>query len=334
MSAARRSREARRARRRATESGRRNGSPRQEEKAEAAITAAALVPVAVLTLIWGCNWPILKMGVTEIAPLTFRAFTLLFAALGMLVVAHLSGNSLRIPRALWGKVAVLALCNIAIWNGLLLFGVRQLPAGRSAILAFTMPVWSVLFSLVLLSEPLGRRRIAGMALGMLGMALLLGDDIRHFQRAPTAALLILGAAIGWALGTVLLRKWHLPLPQNTLSGWMMLAGWAPLALLAPLFDPGPLTMPSATGWFALLYNVFLAGTLAHWAWYTLARTLPVAVSSMSSLPVPIVGVFSGMLLLGERPGPSEWIALALVVAAMVAVLWSPKPPPAPMTPDD
>jgi drug/metabolite transporter (DMT)-like permease len=295
---------------------------------------ASLLPVAVLTLIWGANWPILKLGVTEIEPLTFRAFTLPFAALGMLAVARLSGNSIRVPRALWGKVAALAVFNIAVWNGLILFGIRQLPAGRSAILAYTMPVWTVLFSLVLLSEPLGRRRIAGMALGMLGMALLLGDDIRHFQRAPTAALMILGAAIAWAFGTVLLRKWQLPLPQNTLSGWMMLLGWIPIAILAPFFAPGPLTMPSARAWFALLYNIFLAGTLAHWAWFTLARTLPVAMSSMASLPVPIVGVFAGMLVLGERPGPSEWSALALVVAAMVAVLWAPKPVPSPMAPDD
>ena len=298
------------------------------------ITASALFPVAVLTLIWGCNWPILKMGVTEIAPLTFRSITLPFAALGMLAIAHLSGNSVKVPRALWGKVAVLAFFNITVWNGLLLFGVRQLPAGRSSILAFTMPVWGVLFSLFLLYEPLGARRVVGMALGILGMVLLLGDDIRHLRSAPIAALLILGASMGWALGTVLLRKWRPPLPQNTLSGWMMLAGCAPLAVVAPLFDPQPLAMPSATAWFAILYNIFLAGTLAHWAWYTLARTLPVAVSSMSSLPVPIVGVFSGMVILGERPGPSEWIALALVVAAMVAVLWTPKPIPVPMTPDD
>ena len=138
----------------------------------------------------------------------------------------------------------------------------------------------------------------------------------------------------WALGTVLLRKWKLPLPQNTLSGWMMLRGWVPLVIAAPFFAPGPPPVPSPSGWFAILYNIFLAGTLAHWAWFTLARTLPVAVSSMSSLPVPIVGVFAGMLLLGERPGPNEWIALGLIVAAMVAVLWSPKPVPAPMAPDD
>jgi drug/metabolite transporter (DMT)-like permease len=169
---------------------------------------------------------------------------------------------------------------------------------------------------------------------MAGMAALLWEEMGNFQRAPTAALLILGASVAWALGTVLLRKWKLPLPQNVLSGWMMLLGWIPIALLAPFFATGPLPAPSAAGWFAILYNIFLAGTLAHWAWFTLARTLPVAVSSMSSLPVPIVGVFAGMLVLGERPGAAEWVALTLVLAALVAVLWSPRPPPAPMAPDD
>jgi drug/metabolite transporter (DMT)-like permease len=308
--------------------------PRAEEPHAQHISAAQLVPVAVLALVWGCNWPVLKLGVTEIAPLTFRALTLPFAALGLLGLAQVTGDSIRVPRPLWGKVFMLAVCNITGWNGLLLFGVQQLPAGRSAILAFTMPIWSVLFSLALLHEPLSGRKIAGMALGMLGMGVLLGDDFRHIQRTPTAALLVLGAAVAWAFGTVLLRKWKPPLPQNALTGWMMLLGWIPLAALAPFFDAQPLRSPSAAGWFALLYNIFLAGTLAHWAWYTLARTLPVAVSSMSSLPVPIVGVFSGMLLLGERPGPGEWAALALVVAAMIAVLWVPRPAAATPPPDN
>jgi drug/metabolite transporter (DMT)-like permease len=296
------------------------------------ITAAELVPVAVLALVWGCNWPIMKLGVAEIPPLTFRTLTLPFAGLGLLLFSKLSGESIRIPRHWWGKATLLAMFNIAIWNGLLLFGVQQLPAGRSAILAFTMPIWSVLFSLALLHEHMSKRKIVGMLLGISSMGVLLGDDIRHFERTPTAALLILASSVSWALGTVLLRKWKLPVPQNTLTGWMMLVGWVPLAIAAPFFAPGPMAAPSATGWFAILYNIFLAGTLAHWAWYTLARTLPVAVSSMSSLPVPIVGVFSGMLLLGERPGANEWIALALVVAALVAVLRAPKAV-APLAPD-
>lgn len=301
--------------------------------------AHAFVPIAILTLIWGCNWPVLKMGVAELAPLTFRALTLPFAALGMLLVSRLySGDSIRIPREWWPRLLVLAFFNIAGWNGFVLFGVQQLPAGRSAILAYTMPIWATLIAIVVLDEKLNKRKIVGLALGMLGMVVLLGDDIRHIRSTPTGALMILCAAMMWACGTVLLRKWKPPIPQNTLSGWMMFLGWVPLAVAAPFFETHPasylLHLKPAT-WFAILYNIFLAGTLAHWAWFTLARTLPVAVSSLSSLPVPVVGVFAGMLFLGERPGPSEFIALALVLSSLFAVLWQPKAKePAPAAPVD
>lgn len=292
----------------------------------------AYLPMAVLALIWGCNWPVLKLGVSELPPLTFRALTLPFAALGMLAVARLSGESLAIPRALWWKVAALAFFNISGWNGLVLFGVQQLPAGRSAILAYTMPVWATLTALVVLHEPLNRRKVVGLVLGMIGMALLIGEDLRVIGSRPFGAAMILGAAILWSFGTVLLRKWKPPIAQNTLSGWMMLAGWAPLAIAAPFFDDvglPRLATVSWLAWFALLYNVFLAGTLAHWAWFTLARSLPVAVSGLASLPVPVVGVFAGMVVLGERPGPLEWLALAFVLGSLVSVLWPQKTAAAP-----
>ena len=287
----------------------------------------AYVPMAILALIWGCNWPVLKLGVEELPPLTFRALTLPFAALGMLAVARYSGESIAIPRAWWGRVAVLAIFNIAVWNGLVLFGVKLLPAGRSAILAYTMPVWATLVALMVLHEPLGRRKLIGLVLGMIGMALLLGEDFALLQRSPFGAAMILGAAISWSIGTVLLRKWKPPIAQNTLSGWMMLLGWLPLVVTAPLLDDvglARLASVSWTTWFALGYNVFLAGTLAHWAWFTLARTLPVAVSGLLSLPVPVVGVFAGMIVLGERPGTAEWLALLFVIGSLVAVLWPAK----------
>ncbi|HEX4882628.1 MAG TPA: DMT family transporter [Casimicrobiaceae bacterium] len=300
----------------------------------------ALLPVAVLAVVWGANWPILKLGVTEMAPLTFRAYTLPFAGLGLLAIAKASGESIRVPRALWPLVLLLALFNITGWNGLILFGVQQMPAGRSAILAYTMPVWATLVSLLVLHEPIGRRKGVGLALGMAGMLLLLGEDLANIERRPFAAMMILAAAFTWACGTVLLRKHKPPIPQNALTGWMMIVGWVPLVIAAPLFDPrwmSQIPSLSGTAWFAIVYNVFMAGTIAHWAWFTIARTLPVAVSSLSSLPVPVVGVFAGMLVLGERPGWPEWTALALVLSALVAVMWpvGNKPPStAPASPDD
>src|SRR4029450_4910740 len=102
------------------------------------------------------------MGVAEIAPLTFRALTLPFAAIGMLAVARASGDSIRVPREWWWRLAVLAFFNIAGWNGFVLFGVQQLPAGRSAIIAYTMPICSTLIAMYVLQEPLNRRKIVGL----------------------------------------------------------------------------------------------------------------------------------------------------------------------------
>lgn len=297
-----------------------------------------LLPIVVLAVVWGCNWPVLKMGVAELPPLTFRALTLPFAGIGLLIASRISGDSIAIARAWWPRVAVLSALSIAGWNGFVLFGVQQLPSGRSAILAYTMPIWATLIALVLLKEPMSPRKVIGFLLGMSGMVLLLGDDVRHLQHAPKGALLIIIAAVFWALGTVLLRKWQPPIPQNTLTGWMLLAGWIPLAIAAPFFgDVGTAQLAhiSWRAWFAIFYNIFLAGTVAHWVWFMMARTLPVAVSSLSSLPVPVVGVFAGMIVLGERPGTAEWLALLLVIAALAAVMLPERraktPPPAAAT---
>jgi drug/metabolite transporter (DMT)-like permease len=299
----------------------------------APVLASSILQIVVLALVWGCNWPVLKLGVTELAPLTFRGASLPFAAVGLLLVSKLSGDSLAIPRAFWPRLAVLALFNVAAWNSLILFGVKEMAAGRSAILAYTLPMWAVLFSLFLLHEPLSRRKIAGLVLGMLGMAVLLGDDVAALDRSPKGTLMILGAAMSWGMGMVLLRLWKPAIPQATLTGWMVLVGWIPIALAAPFLDPHPLaslaTM-SGGAWFAVLYNAFLAGTVAYWIWFRMVRTLPVAVSGLSSLPVPVVGVLSGMLFLGERPGIAEFVALVLVLASLGAVMFTPaeKPEPA------
>ena len=92
--------------------------PRTETPTTPHITAAALIPVVVLTLVWGSNWPVLKIGVSELGPLTFRALTLPFAALGLLAIAVFSGDSVRIPRPLWGKVALLAIPLAALFSSL------------------------------------------------------------------------------------------------------------------------------------------------------------------------------------------------------------------------
>ena len=91
------------------------------------------------------------------------------------------------PRAWWARVAVLALFNIAGWNGLVLFGVQQLPAGRSAILAYTMPIWATLIALVVLHEPLIRRKLVGLVLGMAGWRCCSATTSAHIARDADSA---------------------------------------------------------------------------------------------------------------------------------------------------
>ncbi len=102
---------------------------------------ARIALILILTLVWGCNWPVLKMGVTELAPLTFRGLTLPLAAIGMLLVASISGDSTRVPRALWTRLGVLSFFNIAAWNGLVLFGVQQLAIGSSRDMGRDIEMW-------------------------------------------------------------------------------------------------------------------------------------------------------------------------------------------------
>ncbi|HEX7328828.1 MAG TPA: DMT family transporter [Casimicrobiaceae bacterium] len=290
-----------------------------------ALTLRTLFLVVSLTLLWGCNWPVMKIGVTELAPLTFRALTLPFAGIGLLVIALAQRESIRVPRALWGRLACLALFNISGWNGFVLFGVEHLSSGRSAILGYTMPLWATLCAVVVAGERLSLRRVIGLVLGMTGMLLLIGDEMHQLRGAPFGVAMILVAAFSWGLGTALLRRWPMPMSPTALTGWMIVIGWIPIALLVPAFDPTPLATElaqlSSRGWFAVAYNILPAGLLANWAWFTLARTLPVSLSSLLSLPIPVAGVFAGMIILGERPGPNEWAALALVVTALFVVMF-------------
>src|SRR6188472_4017322 len=94
-------------------------------RADAHPLAHAVVPILLLAVVWGCNWPVLKIGVSEVAPLTFRAITIPFAAAGMFLVARLTGDAISIPREWWWRVIVLSFFNVAGWNAVVLFGVQQ-----------------------------------------------------------------------------------------------------------------------------------------------------------------------------------------------------------------
>jgi drug/metabolite transporter (DMT)-like permease len=133
---------------------------------------------------------------------------------------------------------------------------------------------------------------------------------------------MIAAAGSWAVATVLIRKWGTRMPTTSYTAWQMALGGVPIVAIALVAEDGsfnPITLaPGPLA--AVLYNMVVAFGFCYWAWMKIAQNAPVGVSSLASLMVPVVGVFSGMLVLGETPRWSDYAALALVVCSLATVL--------------
>ncbi len=276
-----------------------------------------------LTLGWGFNWPMIKLALSELPVLAFRSVCLAGGAAGLFTIAAYARLPLRVPRGQWGRLLLTTLFNITVWNLCITYGIGYMPSGRAAILAYTMPLWSVPLSAWLLGERVTSRRLVGVGLGMLAMLLLLSSELRAVQAAPKGTLLILGGALSWALGTVLMKRFRVDLPITVLTAWQLLLGGIPIYAGALAFDLDrlhPLTLWPAV---AFAYNVLVAFVFCYWAWFKIVASVPVGVSSLSILMIPVVGVFSGMLVLSEVPHWQDFAALGLVLLALATVMLPP-----------
>jgi drug/metabolite transporter (DMT)-like permease len=277
--------------------------------------------LAALTFAWGFNWTAMKVALTEVPPWTFRTLCLGAGSAVLFAALRAAGQPLAVPKGEWGRLAMLAFVNISVWNMLVAFGVVLIPSGRAAILAYTMPVWAVPLSIWLLGERITGRKLAGLALGIAALALLLGPSVGQLSAAPIGSLLVLGASISWALGTVLQKRYPVRLPAGAYTAWIMLLGGAPIFIGALLReDFGSLRQVGLWPALGLAYNVLVAFAFAHWAWIKIATSVPVSVFSISMLIIPVIGVLSGVVFLGERPGWAELAALACVLAALATVI--------------
>ena len=131
---------------------------------------------------------------------------------------------------------MLSLTAITAWNLLVAYGVSMIPSGRAAILAYTMPAWAIPLSVWLLGERLNGRRITGLLLGMAGLALLLGEGVRNLGTAPVGSLLVLCAAVMWALATVFQKRFPVAMPVGVYTAWIMLLGGIPIFIGALILD--------------------------------------------------------------------------------------------------
>ncbi|MBI5278763.1 MAG: DMT family transporter [Burkholderiales bacterium] len=297
------------------------------------LTRQQLVLLVLLTIVWGVNWPVMKLGVTDYPPLTFRAISM---ALGLPVLALalvVMKVPFRLPARHWPELLWLAATNMFVWHTCIILAVKTLSSGRAAILGYTMPIFSAVLGALLFSAVLTRRGWIGVSAAALGVALLLWHELTGLAGKPAGVALALVAAATWALGTQLLRRTRIPVPTLTLSFWMTALTAVVMTLLCAVFERQQWREPSATAWFAILFNAVLIFGFAHATWFYLARALPPLASTLSVMFIPVLGVFTGALWLGEVLHWQDFAAVALMVVAIASVLWPARPPaPSPASP--
>lgn len=274
------------------------------------------VMLALLSVIWGVNWPIIKVALTEVPVLSFRSICLIGGGLGLLALSRAGGYSIRLSREIIGISIVSAFFNITGWHILSGFAVAAISSGHAAIIGYTMPVWGVLLGALVLHERLTWRRVLSLALGMAGLAVLAHDELREVNGVPYGALLMAGAALSWGIGTIIMKKVAWGAPIAVVVAWQCLIGALPIGGAALIFDWGEVRWPSLWPLLAIVYNLIFAFVIGHYLYYKVVSLFPVGIATIGTLAIPVLGLVSGAFMLGEPLGAAEISALVLVACAL------------------
>lgn len=290
------------------------------------LSAKQLWLLIVLTVVWGLNWPVMKLGIAGMPPLQFRTLSMWLGLPVLALALVVMKVPFAMPRKHWPELLLLAATNMFIWHVCIILAIQSLSSGRAAILGYTMPIFSAVLGAMFFASVMTRRNWIGVAAAAVGVALLLWHEMTGLSGKPLGVALALTAAATWALGTQLLRRTKIDVPTLAISFWMTVLACVVMSALTVTFEREAWVMPSYNSWFAIVYNAVLVFGFAHAAWFFLARTLPPVASTLSVMMIPILGVFAGAYWLGEVLKWQDWAAVALMVVAIASVLAPTKSP--------
>jgi drug/metabolite transporter (DMT)-like permease len=283
-----------------------------------------------LTVVWGFNWPMLKLGVSHYPPLSFRSLSMWMGLPFLALVLVVKKVPFKIPKADWKELFMLATTNMLVWHVLIILAVQSLSSGRSAILGYTMPIFSAIIGVWVYGAALRWRGWLGVGCAALGVVLLLWHELSAISGKPLGVFLGLVAAAFWGLGTQQIRHTRMQVPTLAIVFWMTCMSSVLMSVLAFAFERDHWGPPPDMAWAAIVYNAFGVFVFAQAAWLSLARNLPPLASTLSVMFIPVLGVFSGAYFLNEALHWQDWAAIVLIVLAIASVLW-PASAPQPQT---
>jgi drug/metabolite transporter (DMT)-like permease len=286
-------------------------------QARARLAPTGLIFLAITTIGWGFNWPVSKYLLTTLPPLTVRGCTGVIGALCLAALARSRGQSLKVPRGLWPRLMLAALLNVGCWMVLIGLALLWLPASETALIAYTMPVWAAIMAWPVLGERPTPLRLIALVLAFGGLATILGGHGLAASAAQLPGILLaLAGAIGFALGTVLSKRYPLHLPPFSAAAWQVGLGCLPVAIAGLLIET---THPAALTpfvWLLMFYSVAIAFCLCYITWFGALARLPASVAAIGTMAVPVIGVVVSALTLHEPFGIIQIAALALTVGGV------------------
>lgn len=283
-----------------------------------------LVLLAVLTLVWGTNWPLFPLAVREISVWTFRAISLALAGCVLLAVARARGHSLVIPRRHWATVVWASLCYLVVWNVASTYAAVLIPSGQAAVLGFTMPLWSALISWIVLGERLDGRLVLAILIGGTGVVLLMIPGLEAYASAPAGFALGLLAGVGWAAGTLIIKRGAVGVPATVLTGWQLLLASLPITVGALILGDHNWFVPTWQSIVVVAYIALVPMTIGNLAWFSIVGLLPANVAGVSSVMVPVVAMISGAIALREPLGALQLAAIACTATSLALAVMRPR----------
>jgi drug/metabolite transporter (DMT)-like permease len=281
----------------------------------------AIVALVVMSLIWGYNWVVMKQVVQYVDPFDFSAVRTLFGALSLFAVILVMRRPLKLEALPW--VLLLGVLQTAAFTGLIQWALVSADAGKTAVLVYTMPFWLLGLAWWLLGERI--RPVQGLTLLIAGSGMVLILEPWGEQGLSRSDLLAVTGGLVWALSAVVAKRLRPKIQMDVLAvtAWQMLFGSLILCAVAWFLpDSRPLN-PVPYFYGALFFNAVFATALAWWLWLYVLQNLSAGMAGLSVLSIPLIGVLSGWLELGERPQGFELTGMLLMGAALaLTCVWT------------
>jgi drug/metabolite transporter (DMT)-like permease len=279
--------------------------------------------LVLLAFAWGTNWPAIKIGLESMTPWGYRVTGFAISAVFLLALVKLQGLSLAVPRGhIRWTIVISSALNIVAFGLFSTFAQLTASTGRVAVVTYSFPVWASLLGWLLLGERLSRNAVIGLVLCIAGLAVLV-YPVLHSE-ALIGLSLSLACAVTWAIATIYLKWTRLP-SDLAITTWQVIFAVAAMAILYPIFRGMPTFEPiSMRSAIAVVFSGIVGTGLAYVWWFRIAGALSAATASLGTLAVPVIGVVSSAILLGERPTVADWIGFTLIFAAAACVIFGPR----------